>query len=102
MLWVIATITTAPGRDQDVLNALREVAPTVREEAGCHCYHPSQDAPTGLTPDDRPRADTVTVIEAWASRQALEDHIATPHMVRFREFAEALVVERDIRVLAPA
>ncbi|QFU01097.1 putative quinol monooxygenase YgiN [Halomonas sp. THAF5a] len=101
MLWVIATITTAPGHDKDVLNALRDVAPTVRQEAGCQLYQPSQDHPEGLTADAPPRRDTVTVIEAWDSRQALDDHLATPHMTRFGEQTADWVVDRDIRLLTP-
>ncbi|KFF49971.1 hypothetical protein GY26_01395 [Gammaproteobacteria bacterium MFB021] len=101
MLWVIATITTAPGRDRDVLNALLDVATTVRQEAGCHLYQPSQDHPEGLTADTSPRRDTVTIIEAWDSRQALDEHLETPHMARFREQTEGWVIERDIRLLSP-
>lgn len=101
MLWVIATIVTAPGHDKDVLNALLDVAPTVREEAGCHLYQPSQDHPEGLTTETTPRRNTVTIIEAWDSKQALDDHLATPHMARFHEQTENWVIAREIHLLTP-
>ncbi|MFG6137431.1 putative quinol monooxygenase [Halomonas sp. B23F22_10] len=101
MLWVIATITTAPGHDKDVLNALLDIAPTVRQEAGCQLYQPSQDHPEGPTAYAPPRRDTVTVIEAWDSRQALDDHMATPHMTRFSEATSEWVTHAEIRLIDP-
>ncbi|MBN8413150.1 antibiotic biosynthesis monooxygenase [Halomonas sp. DP8Y7-1] len=101
MLWVIATITTTPGNAQNVLDALLEVAPTVQQEEGCLRYQPAIDAPRGLTHDDTARSDTVTVIETWSSRAALEAHMDTPHMARFRDATADWVTHADIRLIDP-
>ncbi|MEX2308661.1 MAG: putative quinol monooxygenase [Pirellulales bacterium] len=102
MIHVIATVHTAAGRRDDFLAAFREVVPLVRAESGCLEYGPAVDleAPIGGQPPIRD--EVVTVIEKWDSLAALQDHLAAPHMLRYREKVKDLVARLEIRVLEPA
>ncbi|MFK4017492.1 putative quinol monooxygenase [Cobetia marina] len=102
MIWVIATVTAKEGHVQDVFNELCAVAPTVREEDGCHAYHPCLDSERAADKDNDPRPDTITVVEAWESHDALQAHRETEHMQRFRDNASDWIADGDIRILSPA
>ena len=100
MIHVIATIEIAPGRREDFLAAFDEVVPDVRAEAGCIEYGPAVDI---ATPVGEPvRDDVVTVIEKWASVEALATHLEAPHMQRYRRTVKDMVKGVSIRVLEPA
>jgi quinol monooxygenase YgiN len=100
MIHVLATIETAPGRRDDFLAAFDEVVPDVRAEDGCIEYGPAVDV---ATPIGEPvRGDVVTVIEKWASIEALEKHLEAPHMQRYRRTVKDLLKGVSIRVLEPA
>jgi len=101
MIHVIATIHTAPGRRSELLTAFQELVPQVRAEKGCLEYGPTIDLDTPLG-GQLVRPDVVTVVEKWASTSALQDHLAAPHMNRFRETVKDVVTGVEIRVLQPA
>jgi quinol monooxygenase YgiN len=100
MIHVIATVRTAAGRRDDFLRAFRQLVPLVRAETGCLEYGPAVDLQT-LISDQPIRGDVVTVIEKWESVAALQDHLAAPHMLRYRENVKDLVAGLEIRVLEP-
>jgi quinol monooxygenase YgiN len=102
MVHVIATIQTTPGQKHAFLAAFRQLVPLVHQEAGCIEYGPAIDLETSLAVQSPVRDDVVTVIEKWASVDALEDHLAAPHMQKYREQVKALVRGVEIRVLEPA
>ncbi|MFF9808086.1 putative quinol monooxygenase [Streptomyces coeruleorubidus] len=65
-----------PGDRDTVLAALVELGRHTREEEpGCLDYAMTAD------PDDERR---IRVYEHWTSRQALDEHFATPHIKDFR------------------
>jgi quinol monooxygenase YgiN len=99
MIHVIATIATAPGRRSEFLTAFRELVPLVRAEKGCLEYGPTIDLDT--PPSQAVRPEVVTVVEKWADTIALQDHLAAPHMMRFRESVKDIVTGVEIRVLEP-
>jgi quinol monooxygenase YgiN len=101
MIHVIATIRTAAGRRDEFLAAFRQIVPVVRAEAGCLEYGPAIDLPTGIGAQSAVRDDVVTVMEKWASVAALKDHLAAPHMARYREKVKDIVVGLELRVLEP-
>ena len=100
MIHVLATIEIAPGRREDFLAAFDEVVPDVRAEAGCIEYGPAVDVATPI--GELVRDDMVTVIEKWASVEALTAHLEAPHMLRYRRTVKDLVKAVSIRVLEPA
>jgi quinol monooxygenase YgiN len=101
MIHVIATIHTAPGRRDDFLAAFSELVPDVRAEVGCLEYSPAVDLDTKVSSQPA-RADVVTVMEKWASVEALEGHLAAPHMRRYRDRVKDIVAGLKIQVLEPA
>lgn len=92
MVHVVATITAKPGTRDRVLEAFRWVTPLVRAEDGCLEYQPATDVPTTLPAQDGPRADVVTVVEKWASVEALYAHTRAPHMAEYRERVKEFVL----------
>jgi quinol monooxygenase YgiN len=101
MIHVIATVRTAAGRRDDFLAAFREIVPLVRAETGCLEYGPAVDLETPIGGQPPIREDAVTVVEKWASVAALQDHLAAPHMLEYREKVKDLVAGLEIRVLEP-
>jgi quinol monooxygenase YgiN len=102
MIHVIATIETAPGRRDDFLAAFQELVPDVRAEQGCIEYGPAVDLATSITDQPAARENVVTVIEKWASVEALRKHLEAPHMLRYRRTVKDIVLGVSIRVLEPA
>ena len=101
MIHVIATIRTAPGRRDEVIAAFAELIPHVRAETGCIEYGTAVDLQTPISVQAPVSDDVVTVLEKWESVQALQDHLAAPHMLQHREKVKDLVREIEIRVLQP-
>lgn len=102
MIHVIASISTAPGRRDDVLQLFRSLVPQVHAEAGCVEYGTAVDLENAIDGQPAIRPDMVTVFEKWQDPAALRAHLAAPHMKQFRESVKDLVVGVEIRVLNPA
>lgn len=102
MIHVLATIRTAAGRRGDFLAAFRDLVPQVRAEVGCIEYGPAVDLEAPIDGQGPVRDDVVTVIEKWESVAALQDHLAAPHVCRYRDTVKDIVVGLEIRVLQPA
>jgi quinol monooxygenase YgiN len=102
MIHVVATIESAAGKRDELLAAFRALVPQVRAEAGCVEYQPAVDVDSGIAGLPPTRGDVVTVVEKWASLQALRDHLASPHMLQFLDQVSSLVVGREIRTYQSA
>lgn len=59
---VVATFHPAPGRTDELIEAVTAAIPEVHDEDGCELYALHRDG------------DTVVMIEKWASREALGVH----------------------------
>ena len=101
MIHVLATIQLAAGRRADFLAEFDKLVPQVHAERGCLEYGPAIDLATPIAASAAVREDTVVVVEKWESVQALRDHLAAPHMERYREVVKDWVVSVEIRVLEP-
>lgn len=92
MIYVIANLTVAPNK----LEALREAAPSVieptRAEPGCISY----DLFISSTDPSQ-----VKMVEAWKSREALDEHFASPHMAKWRETSADFFTDRKVEVIHP-
>jgi quinol monooxygenase YgiN len=97
MIAVIATIETKPGGRVALLAAFKELTPKVLAEEGCLEYGPFIDLETNLTAE--PRENVVTMIEKWASVEALEAHLMSPHMIAFRKATESLRLDIKLQIL---
>ena len=79
-----------------------EVTPLVRAEDGCIEYQATTDVKTTSPAQDGPRENVVTVVEKWASVEALYAHSAAPHMGQYREKVKDCVESVKLHVTEPA
>lgn len=102
MIHVLATIEVAPGRRDDFLRIFNANVPNVLAEDGCLEYGPAVDVASGLDVQPPLREHVVVVVEKWSSLEALQAHLAAPHMAAYREQVKDIFVSVDLQVLAPA
>lgn len=102
MIHVIATIDLNPGTREAFLAEFRKNIPAVLAENGCIEYGPAVDAETGIPTQSKIGPDRVTIIEKWASVDALKVHAVAPHMKEYRVRVKDYVRGMDLRVLSPA
>ena len=72
---VVVVAQAKPGQGEAALAAFGEVAVPTHAEEGCIRYalHRSASDP-----------DQIVLVERWASRAALDEHLATTHLREFR------------------
>jgi quinol monooxygenase YgiN len=102
MIFVIATIQLAPGKRADFLKEFHALVPKVHAEEGCIEYGPTIDVATLIPAQPPVRDDVVTVVEKWASLEALQAHLMAPHMLEYRGKVKAFVAGVSLQVLEPA
>ncbi|MBE0596177.1 MAG: antibiotic biosynthesis monooxygenase [Desulfuromonadales bacterium] len=98
MIHVVAEIRLHPGQLPDYLAILQENIPAVLAEPGCLDYRATVDFDAGLPTQSR-QADTVSLLEKWASPEALHAHRQAPHMLTYREKTRGLVESVQMKVL---
>ena len=101
MISVLASIRIKEGQRSAFLDIFKANIQKVREEAGCIEYFPATDVDSGLAVQ-RLDANVITIIEKWESIAALNDHLATPHMLSYREKVKDLVEDLSLKVLQQA
>jgi quinol monooxygenase YgiN len=101
MVHVIATIRVKPGCMSQFLEIFKKNIPTVLAETGAVEYCPTVDLDAGL-PRQVLEADTIVLIEKWSSLDALRNHLATPHMLAYREKVKDLVIGASLKILHDA
>lgn len=90
---VVVLSRAVPGRVEEGLEAFAEVAATTHTEEGCVAYalHRSPADP-----------DLIVLVERWASREALDAHLATEHLAAFRRDSHDIwAAPAEIHVLEP-
>lgn len=91
---VIATIVVQPGKADEVVGIVSEYLDTVRSEEGCLRYDLYRV---------RREADTLVMVEQWATKEALKAHGAAEHFVAMSgRLAGVLAAAPHVRVLDPA
>ncbi len=98
MINVVASIYIKEGKLSDYLRILKANVPLVRKEKGCSWYVPAVDMETGL-PAQVLDKNVVTILERWESREALDAHLASPHMLEYREKVKDMVERVSVKVL---
>jgi quinol monooxygenase YgiN len=101
MVHVVATIEAAEGKRDAVLAEFRRIIPAVRAEDGCIEYGTAVDVASGHPAQLPLRPDVVTVVEKWASLDALRAHGQAPHMLDFRQRTSGLVKKVTLQVMDP-
>ncbi|WP_461208943.1 putative quinol monooxygenase [Desulfocurvus sp. DL9XJH121] len=86
---VVARNIARPGELPVILAALAPLVAATRAEEGCLEY----------VPHVRPEApDEMCFVEKWASREALEKHLASEHIATFRSITGPLLLSSDVTV----
>lgn len=101
MIFVIADIEIAEGKQAAFLEAFHQLVPLVHAEDGCIEYGPAIDADTDISVQVKNGSQIVTVMEKWESVDALKAHLAAPHMLTYREQVADLITGTSIKVLKP-
>lgn len=101
MIYVIATIDLAEGKQDSYLEELNKIIPLVRTESGCLEYGAATDVPTGIPIQEPISGNTLTIIERWSDIVALKTHLAAPHMESYFKATADYVKQISVRVLSP-
>ncbi|WP_425397096.1 putative quinol monooxygenase [Aeoliella sp.] len=101
MIHVIAALSTAPGKRDQLIAAFKELAPKVHAEDGCIEYGTAVDVATPIGAQEPLRDDVLMVVEKWESIPALEAHLAAPHMEEFRNSMSDVITGISLQVLKP-
>jgi quinol monooxygenase YgiN len=100
MIRVVAVITAKSGLRDEILAAFRANVPNVRAEKGCIEYAAHVDAENIGPFQARFGPDAFAVLESWESPEALNAHIATPHMRAYGQKTKDLIASRAVHVLS--
>ena len=101
MIHVVASIGVKPGKREAFIKIFKSNVPKVLAEDGCIEYSPAVDTKSGI--DAQWQDETVvTVIEKWATIEALHAHLAAPHMEQFKTDTADLVEDVSLTILEDA
>jgi|TARA_B100000029_G_scaffold454925_1_gene481768 quinol monooxygenase YgiN len=101
MINVLASISVKEGKRADFIAAFKDNLAAVRAEEGCIEYFPAVDIDADLPPQQLDENE-VTVIEKWASLEALRAHLSAPHMLAYKEKVKDIVEGVSLKVLQEA
>ena len=100
MIKVVANLQFKIEKREEFIAAFRGLIPKVRKEDGCIEYALYFDA-DGVLPNHPARENVITVLETWASPEALQKHVQMPHFVEFIESTKDMMVGLTAQVLTP-
>ena len=98
MIHVLAFITVKPEFREKLIEIFTRNIPNVLAEEGCMQYTLTTDADSGIDIQSKD-ASILTVIEKWASKEALQAHLSAPHMDQYRKDTQGMTEGLDLRVL---
>ena len=101
MVHVIASIRVREGSLEEYVRLFKANVPNVLAEEGCIEYEPCVDLEMGW-PAQSTDLRRMTVVEKWATKEALDAHSRAPHMIEFRRKAGHLVEGVSLQVVAAA
>ena len=101
-VFVIATIEVKPGQRAAFIEIFKANVPNVLAEDGCIGYEPVVDLETGIANQPPLRDNVMTVVEKWASLDALRAHLKAPHMDAYRAQVKDLVAGATLHIMRPA
>ena len=92
MIYVVAELRLKPGTAETAAAEARKVVAGTVKEDGCLAYdfHLSVSDPERLV-----------AVERWESREALERHNLTPHLLAWRAVVREIVIDRKIHIISP-
>jgi quinol monooxygenase YgiN len=92
MIFVISTNRMKSGHAAAIRNAAAVCRIETLKELGCLSYdlHQSLSDP-----------DIFVFVERWETREALDAHMSTPHLMAWRAAASDWVIERKVEIIHP-
>ena len=100
MIYVIAESVLKPGCREEFIRLAKANIPTVRAEKGCISYDLNADCTEGPAAANA-KANVLTFVECWESLEALQAHLAAPHMKAFVEKVRPLREGNSLKVVTP-
>jgi quinol monooxygenase YgiN len=101
MLHILVTMMVKEGRMKEFLAVCEGLRPLVLQEKGCLGYEYTRDMASPLGIQEPIEANRITLIEQWASIDALKAHMETPHMKEAGMHMKDLRSSVVARVLEP-
>ena len=101
MINVLAFIQVKPAHVAEFIAVFKANVPNVLKEDGCIEYSPTVDVASGMSSQEL-TPTVVTIIEKWASLDALRAHAQAPHMLSYGEAVKEMVESVTLRILQPA
>jgi len=98
MIHVLAFIKVKPEYREKLIEIFTRNIPSVLAEEGCMQYTLTTDTDSGIDIQSKD-SSILTVIEKWASKEALQAHLAAPHMNQYRKDTHGMTEGLDLRVL---
>lgn len=92
MIHVIADIRIKPGMLEEFAAIAQPFVALSRQEPGCRRY----DLSASITDPE-----SLVFVEQWESREALEAHLASPHLTAFREARRPFLVAAHVEIIHP-
>lgn len=80
MLHLVVTMMVKEGRMAEFLALCEALRPQVLAEPGCLAYEYIREVEAGLGIQEPLEPNRITLIERWASHEALKKHLETAHM----------------------
>jgi antibiotic biosynthesis monooxygenase len=102
MIYVIASIEVKEGAKEEFLKIFKANVPAVKAESGCIMYQPTVDFDSGMDAQKHIPDNVVTIIEGWACVECLKKHLASPHMLKYKEDVKNLVKGTTLNIVEPA
>jgi quinol monooxygenase YgiN len=102
MVYIIAFTKVKPGKRSEFIDMFkRDLIPKTLKEKGCIQYLLTVDMDTNDSFQEKDE-NIVTTIETWKSMEALQDHLASPHVKSFQKIAEGITEGLSARILQEA
>ena len=98
MINVLASIKAKEENREQFIQIFKSNVLNVLAEKGCIEYYPTVDINADFVPQQLDK-NTITIIEKWASLEALQDHLKAHHMDEYREKVKDMVVDVSLKVL---
>ena len=102
MIYVFASIEVKEGAKEEFLKIFKANVPAVKAESGCIMYQPTVDFDSGMDAQKHIPDNVVTIIEGWACVECLKKHLASPHMLKYKEDVKNLVKGTTLNIVEPA
>ena len=101
MLYLLAILTAKPGMRDALLAEVNAVVPASLAEKGCLEYCPTIDVEGWTGRQNKLGPDTLVLVEKYESVEALNEHIASPHIRSYQVKSKDLIESRVIYMLTP-